>query len=185
MRWFSFFILAYLILGLQAGVGTAMQWNGARPNRVLLAVIFICMNAPRDLALLASFILGALQDLTSQGTIGLYCFSYGLVGMFIVAVHQAVYREHPLTHVVLALIGGLITAVVLALHGWIHPPPPSRIIITQGPAMASPRPELLPLFISAIYTAILAPLVLGALQRIRSVFQFQSARHRSSLASFR
>jgi rod shape-determining protein MreD len=185
MRWFSFFILAYLVLGLQAGVGTAMQWNGARPNLVLLAVVFISMNAPRDAALLGSFILGALQDLTSQGTIGLYCFSYGLVAMFVVAVHQAVYREHPLTHVALALVGGLITALVLVLHGWIHPPAPSRMISSQGPALASPRPAMLPLFVGAVYSAILAPLVLGGLQRIGTVFQFQSTRHRRSLASSR
>jgi rod shape-determining protein MreD len=182
MRWFSFFILAYLVLGLQAGMGTAMQWNGARPNLVLLAVVFICMNAPRDAALLAAFILGALQDLCGQGTIGLYCFSYGLVAMFVVGVHQAVYREHPLTHVALALAGGLITAMVLAIHGWMHPPSLSRPV---NAALAAPRLAALPLFGGAVYSAILAPLVLGGLQRIRSVFQFQPTRHRRGPASVR
>jgi rod shape-determining protein MreD len=161
MRWFSFFILAYLVLGLQAGIGTAMQYDGARPNLVLLAVVFIAMNAPRDAALLAAFMLGALQDLSGQGTIGLYCFSYGLVAMFVVAVHQAVYREHPLTHVALALAGGLITALVA---------PPGRA---------------LQLFGSAVYSAILAPLVLGGLQRIKSVFQFLPTRNRRGPVSFR
>jgi rod shape-determining protein MreD len=185
MRWFSFFILAYLVLGLQAGIGTAMQYDGARPNLVLLAVVFIAMNAPRDAALLAAFMLGALQDLSGQGTIGLYCFSYGLVAMFVVAVHQAVYREHPLTHVALALAGGLITALVLAIHGWIHPPTLSRIVNAPVAALAAPPGRALQLFGSAVYSAILAPLVLGGLQRIKSVFQFLPTRNRRGPVSFR
>ena len=45
MRWISFFILAYVALGLQTGISAAMQWRHAGPNIVLLAVVFIAMNA--------------------------------------------------------------------------------------------------------------------------------------------
>ncbi len=104
----------------------AIQWNTAGPNLVLLAVIFIALNAPRDTALLACFGLGAMQDLTSGGTMGLYAFCYGIVALMIVAIQQAVYRRHPVTHLMLALVTGVLVALILAFHGWLRPPGPER-----------------------------------------------------------
>ncbi|HEX4053363.1 MAG TPA: rod shape-determining protein MreD [Tepidisphaeraceae bacterium] len=157
MRWLSYFILAYVTLGLQAGVAHAMQWKTAEPNLVLLAVVFIALNAPRDAALLGCFILGVMQDLASGGTMGLFAFSYGLVALFITAIQQAVHRRHPLTHFTVALIGGILTAIILAIHGWVRPP----------------GIHAMPLFFTAIYSAVLAPFVIGPLQRMNRVFRFQ------------
>jgi rod shape-determining protein MreD len=176
MRWLSYFILAYVALGLQAGIARAIEWNTAGPNFVLLAVVFIALNAPRDAALLGCFILGAMQDLTSGGTMGLFAFSYGLIALFITAIHRALYRRHPVTHFTVALIAGFLTAIILALHGWIRPPGPEKA--ADGQRLAAVHPEVLPLLYTAIYSAILAPFVLRGLQRISGVFQFQSGRGR-------
>jgi rod shape-determining protein MreD len=162
MRWLSFFIFAYIVLGLQSGIARAMEWHSAGPNFVLVAVVFISLSAPREAALLGCFMLGAMQDLTSQSTLGLFAFSYGLVAIFIVAIQKAVYRRHPIMQFILVLLAGCLTAIILALHGWIRPP---------GPATA-------PFFVTAVYSAILAPLILGGLQRIEGVFHFQSRRRR-------
>ena len=51
---------------------------------------------------------GVMQDLLTQTPLGLYALSYGLVGMFVVSTQEVVYREHPLTHFSLALVGGLL-----------------------------------------------------------------------------
>jgi rod shape-determining protein MreD len=176
MRPLGYFILAYITLGLQAGIARAMQWNTAVPNFVLLAVIFIALNAPRDTALLACFGLGAMQDLTSGGTMGLFAFSYGLIALFIAAIQQAVYRRHPATHFMLALMMGIVLAVILAIHGWLRPPESTRI--TAGQPLSVVRTPVTPLFYGAVYSAILAPFLLGGLQQIIRVFRFQSARRR-------
>jgi rod shape-determining protein MreD len=165
MLWVPYFILAYLTLGLQIGLRGYFEIGQAWPNLVLLAVVFIAINAPREAALLACFMLGVMQDLATQQTLGLFSLSYGLVAMFTVSTQQVVYREHPLTHFTLALIGSLMTGAVLLIHGWIHPP--------RLPAMA--------MFYSALYTAVLAPLVLGVLQRLRRAFAFQPARRKIRL----
>ncbi|MGD0387321.1 MAG: rod shape-determining protein MreD [Tepidisphaeraceae bacterium] len=165
MRWPSFFILAYVALGLQAGLARAIEWNGAVPNFVLLAVVFIALNAPRDAALLACFILGAMHDLTSQGTLGLLAFSYGLVATFVLGIQQAVRRRHPLTHFMLALLAGILTAIILSLHGWLRPP------------AAGAHAPILPLFYTAIYSAVLAPVLLAILQKMNRVFRFQRSVH--------
>jgi len=162
MRWITYAILAYVTLGMQTGLSAALHVAGAGPNFVLMSVIFICLNAPRDTALLGAFLLGALQDLTSQGTMGLYSFSYGLVALMVVSSRQTIYREHALTHFSLTLVAGVLTAMVLAIHDWIRPP---------GSGV---RPAAWPLFYSAFYSALLAVPVLGALRRMKPFFRFRS-----------
>jgi len=162
VRWISYFILAYIALGMQVGLRAYIGVNGAPPNLVLLAAIFIAINAPRDAALLGCFGLGLMQDLLTLEPVGLYAFAYGLIGMFVVNTQQLVYREHPLTHFTLALIGGLMTTLLIVIKGLIHPPmtPPTLLFTTM------------------IYTAVLAPFVLGALQRVKRIFSFQPPRRK-------
>src|SRR3954452_19827406 len=121
MRWLAYFILAYVMLGLQLGIGAHMQYRGVAPNLVLLVVVFISLNAPRDEAMLGSFLLGAMQDLVTLQPMGLYAFSYGIVSMIVSNVAQLAYREHPLTQFFMTLIGGIITAILILLQGWFHP----------------------------------------------------------------
>lgn len=166
MRWLSFFILAYVALGLQTGLARAIEWKSAVPDFVLLAVIFLSLNAPRDTALLACFILGLLRDLAGDGTLGLYALSYGIVALIIVGIQQAVARRNPVTHFMLALLGGVLIAVILSVHAWLRP------------AEVHVHPSLVPLYSSALYSAVLAPFLIAILQRAIKLFRFQSARGR-------
>lgn len=161
MRWIVYFILAYLAVGLQVGLAEHLRYNDGTPNFVLLAVIFIAINAPREPALLGAFVLGALQDLLSTQAMGLYAFSYGLAAMFTISTQEIIYREHPLTHLSLGLVTGLLTAVILVLHAWLK----------QPASMKAP-------FVSAILTAAAAPIVLGILQRMKRAFAFKEERRR-------
>ena len=178
MRWFAYFILAYFAIALQVGLSPYIQYKNAAPNLVLLAAVFIALNAPRDAALLGCFCLGVLQDLVTQQQPGLYALSYGVMGMVVFSAHQVVYREHPLTHFSLALVGGVITAAVLLLHGWVHPPSPKVPAGGGSPALQAIRLSPATEITRAAYTAVLAPLVLGALQRVTKVFSFQPQRRK-------
>src|SRR5436190_23507828 len=100
MRALPYFILAYLSLGLQIGLGQLSFMRGG-PNLPLLAVIFIAVNASREAALLGAFGIGIMQDMTTLSPLGLYALAYALVGMFIVSTQEVVYREHPLTQLAL------------------------------------------------------------------------------------
>ena len=160
MRWPAYFILVYLAVGVQVGAGEFLRVGNARPDLVILAVIFIAVNAPRDAALLGAFGIGLVQDLVSLSPLGVYALSYSLVAMFTVSTQELVYRAHPLTHFSLALVGGLLSATVIAIHGWI-----------RGPSAA-----VTDLFTSALYTALLAPFVLGLLNLTRKAFAFSRRR---------
>ena len=162
MRWLTYFILAYLAIGLQLGGGELLSIAGAKPNLVLLAVIFIAINAPREPALLGCVGIGLLQDLVTLQPLGVYAAAYGLVGMFVVSTQEIVYREHPFTHLSLAFVGSLLVAAVVLVHGLIRPP------------RLSPGA----MFGTAVYTAALAPVALWGLGRIKRAFSFAPPRRR-------
>ena len=159
MRWAAYFILVYLAVGVQLGMGDFVRVgaSGARPDLVLLAVIFIAIHAPRDAALLGAFGIGLVKDMTSLSPLGLYAIAYSLVGMFTVSTQEYVYRAHPVTHVILGFVGSLLAGGVVLIHGWIKGPPASMGEV----------------FGSALYTALLAPVVLGLLNLAKGAFAFR------------
>lgn len=164
MRWVSYFILAYIALGVQIALEGFVDIKGVAPNFVLLVVIFLGVNGGREPVLLGSFILGLMQDLLTLYPLGTWAVTYTLVAMFVLSTQEIVYREHPLTHFSLALTGGILCGVVLTIHGWIYP-------LLHGANTA--HGGGMALFTSAIYTAVLAPVILGVLQRMRRAFAFR------------
>jgi rod shape-determining protein MreD len=176
MRWLTYFILAYLMLGVQLGLSAQAQYHGAGPNLGLLAVVFISLNAPLDEAFLGSFLLGALQDLVTLEPMGLHAFSYGLVALLVSKLAQVAYREHPLTQFFMTLVGGIITGLLIWIHAWIHPN--GMQVLEGGAIIPGVRLSGRTILISILYTAILAPFVLGALQRMAALFAFEPGARR-------
>jgi len=162
-------------MGLQLGLGPFIAYRGAAPNLMLLAAVFVAVNAPRHAALLGCFLLGFIQDLGTLQAFGLFAFCYGLIAIIIVNTQQVVYKDHPLTHFSLTLGAGLVTAAVIVAQGWLHPPA----------LMIDARTADKPFHISAtieltrvIYTAILAPIVLGLMKRTKPMFGFSGGRRK-------
>ena len=164
MRTLAYLILSYIALGLQVGLTPFIRVGNAPPNFVLLAALFIALNAPKDAALLGCFALGLMQDLLTQQTLGLFALSYGLMAMLVLGAQQFLYRDHPLTHISVAILGTMICAIVMLLHGLFHP---------------AGRVELSRLLYSGLYTTALSPIILGILQSIRKMFGFHPRRARS------
>jgi len=164
MRWLAYLILAYLVLGLQAGLSGYVHVRGAAPNLVLLAMLFIVLCAPRDAALLGAVGLGLMQDLLTQQPLGLYAFAYGVIALLVVPCQTMVYAEHPATHVMAALVGSVICSILILINGYVRP--------------GSGRVAPITLLYQTLYTALLAPLFIGALLQIRRAFAFHAPRRR-------
>jgi rod shape-determining protein MreD len=172
MRWISFAILAYFTIAFQMALSGFVNWGEAAPNLVLPVVVFVAVNARREQALLGALALGAMQDLFSQHPPGLFAFAYGLAGLFVVAAQAAVYRDHPLTHFFLTLASGCLIGAIVLFNEWSYP------ILHHLPAA---RPAVGPVLAGALYSALLAPLLLWPLVRIKRVFGF---RGRQAMAPF-
>lgn len=176
MRWLAFFILAYVVLGLQLGVGQFVAVRGAPPNLVLVAVVFVAANAPRHAGLLGAFLLGLLQDLLTVQPLGLFAFAYGLVGLLVSGSRGLAQNDHPVTHVFLTFGAALVTVVVLYAHALIRPP--GGAVVEGGEALPHLGVSLGQLLLSATYTALLAPLALWGLAKLKPAFGFRAARPR-------
>lgn len=153
MKFLGPLIVAYLALGVQLGLGDYVAVRGGLPNVALLAALFIGLSWPRDTALLGCFALGVMQDLTTTAPLGLYALAYSLAGWLFVSARDTANREHPLAHVLLAIMGGGVVSVVILLHGLVR----------------GPRIPLSPLVTGTVYTALLAPVVLFILQRLAAL----------------
>ena len=164
MRWIPVLLLAYIAIGIQLGISPEARIHGFGPNLGLLVIVFVALGAPREPALLACVLIGGMQDLATQQAPGLYALSYGIVGYLVVGMQNVVYREHPLTHATLVLIGGIISGGVIWIHGRFPPGPRVSMTLLLG---------------TAVYTAILAPPALWAMQRGRRMFGMTALRRRS------
>jgi hypothetical protein len=83
--------------------------------------------------------------------------------MFTVSTQELVYRAHPVTHFSLGFVGSLLAGGVVLIHGWIR----------------GPSPSIGEVFGNALYTALLAPFVLGLLNLARGAFGFSPSRRRA------
>lgn len=156
MRFIPWLILAYVVLGLQSGLAPYIQIQGASPNLVLPVIIFIALYAPRDAALLGTYVVGLMQDVISQYPLGTHALVYAAVTVGVRMTQPAIHREHWLTHVILALVGGAIQGMILTIVGIrMHARPPFSLLA-----------------ISTLYTAALAPVMLVPLQKIKRIFAF-------------
>jgi rod shape-determining protein MreD len=162
MKWLPFFIFAYVMIGLQVGVGAYLHLHGAAPNLVLIAAVYIALNAPRQPALLGCFVLGLIQDLLTLQPLGVYALGYSLLALFVLGIKDVVSRDHPASHFLVTFIGGLLSGLVLLVSGWI-----------RGNA-----PGIGQVLLVSLYSAIVAPVVLWALGRVRGVFSFTAPRRR-------
>ena len=163
MRGLALTFLAYVALALQVGLTPFIEWHGARPNLVLLAAVFIGMNAKREPALVGCFVLGLVQDLLTTQALGVYAFSYGLAGLLVTSSAQAVYRDHPLTHVSLVLLAGLIAMFVSLLSDLFHPAAPGARVAFGTE------------FRRLVYTTLLSPFAFWVLGRTRRAFAFKGS----------
>lgn len=173
MRGLAFTILAYVALALQVGLAPYIEWRGVRPNLVLLAAVFIGMNAKRrEPALLGCFLIGLVQDCLTTQALGVYACSYGVAALLVTGSARVVYRDHPLAHVSLALVAGVIAMFATLVSGALHPAAPA---VTDGGMTldAAARVGIGVEVRRLVYTTLLAPFVLWGLTRVRRAFAFR------------
>ncbi len=167
MRWLSFGILAYMILAVHLALTGYINWGKASPNLVLPVVVFVCINASRQHALAGIFALGLFQDLLSQEPMGMHAFAYGLAGLVVLGMQPSVKRDHPLTHMFVTFAAGLVVAAATLFNDWAYP---------RLHHLESSGPSVVETVCGVLYTALLSPLVLFPLVRLKRVFGFRPLR---------
>ncbi len=143
------------MLGLQVGLYAFVPINF-----VLISAVFIVINATREPAVIACFVLGVLQDLVvGTGPIGQYALAYCCVALLVAGDERAIASDHPATHFLVTLFGGVVVAIVL------------KVIAVWHGIGTSILTDLL----SGFYTSIAAVIVLYVLSKLRKKFRFRTS----------
>ena len=119
MRWVSFFILVFVTMVLQVGLGRLIGLGPQRimPDLLLLLAVVLAFRGPVDEVLLASWFLGLAKDLTSQAPLGMYALSFGLLALLITRLRGVLYGENMLTQAVAALVGSFLVEHLVFVLG--------------------------------------------------------------------
>lgn len=80
MKYLPHILLAYLVIGLQRGLGDLLVVGDARLDLVWLVALFYALSIPKAGGLLAAALVGLAYDLTGAGPIGWHAASLGLAG---------------------------------------------------------------------------------------------------------
>ncbi len=153
MRWLTFAVLAVMALTLQAAAAPRLELFAARPDFLLIVVLFLSLYAPPNDAIAAAWILGACADLMTIERFGLIALSYGLTAMSVTSVREYLFRYRLVTQAVVTFAAGLLvrTAWMVYYHGLYGATVPWFTDWVVGAVLAS------------IYTTALAPPTFRAL----------------------
>ena len=159
MRWVGFGIFAYLFVMIQMTLGNILildrlAMGPVGPDFMVIFALFIAFNA-RDVidAMIAGWVLGILIDLTTCGggsCVGPMAILFSLMSWVVFSVREGLYSERALTQMIVAGIFCIIT------HGlWIT----IQSLVAFDLSWGEYGSLLLQVLLSAVYTAVLTPMV--------------------------
>lgn len=166
MRWVLYLLLAIAVLTAQSTLSPHAELLGARPDWLLILVVFTALHARRSDAVLSAWLTGMAADLMTVERCGLIAMTYVLITMIIVAIRESLFRDRPLTQFLVTL------AACAAVHcAWFI----YRRILYRSVQPAFDDFVVGVLFVAA-YTALWAPLIHGVLHRMRKLLGFSAPR---------
>lgn len=124
MRWAPFLLLAWVFLGLEIGLRSAMPFGeaGIAPSFALILCVYVSMGATHAHAHWAALLLGACVDLASRRVLrgggdvtvlGPNALGFLLACQLTLVMRGVVFRKNPLALAFLASVGGVVCAVLV------------------------------------------------------------------------
>ena len=162
MRWLTFIILAIVAVSLQATVAGRIAWLGARPDWVLVLVVFYALHARAKDAMPAGWVAGALADLMTIERFGLLALCYGLTAVLICAVRDWVFTGHPLTQLSVTLVAAVMVQALWLVYRLAVGLPAGPMVVALG---------------SCLYTALWAPPVHWVFLRMPRLLRLRPPRY--------
>lgn len=149
MRWTLVIILIALTLSFQTTLAPRWAWGGARPDWVLVMVVFWAMHAPMPPAAWLGAAMGIACDLLTVERAGVFTLSYGLTGYFLAMIRDYIFIYEAWVQILVTFLFGLMTRGSWLIYAAIQYPAPS----------ASWWNEIGTEAWAAFYTALFAPVL--------------------------
>lgn len=167
MRWFTFLLLAAIVLTLQSCLAPRLEVLGARPDWLLVVVVFFSLYArPREAAI-GAWIIGAGADLMTIERLGLLALTYTVVAVAVAAAREYVFRHRAVTRFLVTLAASLLVST-----GWMVY---RHVLYDSTDSLLSGFST--DVIIGSIYTAAWAPLLQTGLWRMSRVFGLPRPRY--------
>ncbi len=97
MIWFLYGLILAVALTLQSVVAPFVQIYSARPDFLLVGVVFLALHGPVRETILAAWIVGLGADLLTIEQFGFLGFSYALVAFLVLEVREYLFRSRATT----------------------------------------------------------------------------------------
>ncbi len=173
MRWLTFAILAVLVLTLQAAVAPRLEMYSARPDFLLIVVVFLGLHAPSRDAIVAAWVLGACADLMTIERFGVIALSYGLTAMAVTSFREYLFRYHVVTQTAVTLTACLMVRTAWTIY--------YHLLYEVGGSLLTDW--LTGAVIASAYTAALAPFAFHVLLRMSRLLGIPRQRGTTPLSS--
>lgn len=153
MRWFPFLLLTILLLTAQSALAPRLAVFGARPDWLLITVVFLALFAMPRQAVVGAWVLGACADLMTVERFGLMAVSYGLTALFVSSIRELLFRNRGVTQVCVTWVASLLVCSGwMVYHRLLYPPATSVLHELSVQVM-----------LASFYTAAWSPLIMRAL----------------------
>ena len=157
MHYLRLLIVVALICVAEVTVTPLIALNDMRPNLGLIMVMFVCLYVPVEQAVLFAWAMGLAKDMCSVGVLGLNALLFGICAYQLAGVKDRVFRDHPLTQLLMAI-------VAVATYDFLY----LLVLYFHNPALTWEFTGLSYKFLDALlYTSLLAPVLFFPLRFIR------------------
>lgn len=143
MHWLPIMLLAALTLAAQTVLVPRCELAGARPDLLLIVVVFFALNAPPRRAILVGWAIGFLADLMSIERMGLMSLTYATSALLLVSARDSIFQRGLVAQVFITLFLSLAIRAFWEVY----------VQVLYAASTGSPRT----IVFSACFTAVLVP----------------------------
>ncbi len=154
---FVFFTI--LIFTIQTTILRYISIGGVKPDIILIVTVYVGLRQGKEKGISTGFIFGLIQDSLSAGIIGVNALSKGLLGFIVGNVREKIMSENMITQSLFIFIATIFDGLILLLI--------SETIFQEE---LGGRISLRPLFLQALYSSIIGPLLFLVLKWIKDKY---------------
>jgi rod shape-determining protein MreD len=157
MRWITTIFFIVLLGLIQNSFLRVISVKGIRPDLLLLFALYLGLYGRREDVVVGSWLAGLCKDFLTIGPIGAFAVLFLLFGLLMARTREALFREHPLTQMILVFLAVLFlnTIFLIPLSIYFH--------LKNFPLL------LLQAAGVALYSALLAPLCFFLFTKLRGL----------------
>jgi len=167
MRWISLLLLVLVVVTFQSALAPHMAIWGARPDLILLVVVFFAMHAPWRDAIIAAWVLGAAADLMTIERFGLLSLTYAMAALLVASAREYLFRYNAFSQFVVTACAASFVGLWLLIYR----------SLMYAPGVSLWSDALISLVVAPLYTAFFAPVVQGVMLVILGWFGLTPPRY--------